>query len=465
MNLNANLVFLVICSTSVAQEFVDLPAPKNVSYMVTSNAVTLTWNAVENATSYIINLSGTQTKATENTRVVFGGLDANSKYNATVAAADINGTSSTQTSSVTFTTLLSQVKNLKITDATASSMELTWDESPGAISHKVMVSSDGDQMTGADVFVEDNVMFISNLTSMTFYKINVVPVSSAGDGDIATIRGRTDGSGVTLVARWSGVMGPIGGEAQIYRPLTIPAGPFRMRVLLPCPIVHINFWNADLNQDASRAEQGMFVIEQTELWQRNKPEVGMTFYFRENAENGERTACEFFDDDSITVDFDFGQNADLIPRSLSQNTKIPVVIQEWWSTTDQIVNTGGSVILKLSDVYSETNERLNSPENSTINPKPLFGKFAISIDSGANCSGGITINSVWGMTQKSAEGMKEVPRTVFYFVQTEMQWPSNDLGFIYGYDPAVCEDRDGVTAEIIEGGSIVDILFSANNIS
>ena len=36
-------------------------------------------------------------------------------------------------------------------------------------------------------------------------------------------------------------------------------------------------------------------------------------------------------------------------------------------------------------------------------------------------------------------------------------------GFLYGYNPEVCEDRSGITAQVMVGGPFVDAVFAAED--
>ncbi|XP_076807781.1 uncharacterized protein LOC143451053 [Clavelina lepadiformis] len=431
---------------------------ENVQASATSNAVALKWKEIPDAEKYYVLLSDDQNQVVDRNETQFGTLLPNTLYQVIISAADVNGTIMANIAPLEyqFRTVAAPVSNLQVMDVTESSIQLTWDMDNETDSYEVMVKNETDSVISASVTLGEHSASISGLQGMQFYKIYITPVGSSGLGDTAMIRTRTDGSGIKLNGVWQGSQGVFGGSATIFRPISIPTGPYVMKIHLPCPVLAVKFWNAKLDKKNSVPADATYVLRQSKLWQRRKAEIGMNFYF---TQENETTTCTISGED-INVEFGVSMEA---ARTTSTNTAVPVIINEWLGTTEILVGSGGMVSILVSEVYNDTNADMTKPTNGTWNAKPDYGTYVIAVDSGAGCTGGLLFADVWGMTRKSSEGMPGALPSTAYFVQDEMQWPSNEMGFLYGYNPEVCEDRSGITAQVMVGGPFVDAVFAAED--
>ncbi|XP_076807821.1 uncharacterized protein LOC143451263 [Clavelina lepadiformis] len=428
-----------------------------ISGSVAARAVVLTWNHVEGATHYLVVLDG-QSQNTTDTTASFGGLEPNTPYTAEASAFDANGSIIFVFPDFTFETVLERITNLRAKDITEISIEITWDERNDTTVFSVMVKDDEDELLEPFVRLSENTAFISGLQRLTFYNIYVAPVGADGVGETSVIRLRTDGEGVRIVNSWKNSEGLSGGQVMIYRSINIPRGPYMMRVFLPCPATNIKVWNADIDEELSSQDDGIYILVQNKIWQKRKADIGMNFYSL-----GDETFNCSIEEGSVNVEFSYSEPS--ARNVLSSNQAIPVSILEWATIDTGIVSLAGKMNVRLDEVYDNVNAPLSAAQsNQTFNMKPYHGQFIIALHSGEDCPGGISIGAVWGMTQKSSTGMEGALPSTMYFVQTEAQWPSNEIGLIYGYDADNCSSRNGVTTELIEGGPIVDAVFDAEDV-
>ncbi|XP_076811192.1 uncharacterized protein LOC143455290 [Clavelina lepadiformis] len=443
-------IFAIISSIFLLTLLGAQSTSANVQASVTSNSVALKWSPISGAVKYHVLLSDDQNTVVDRNETQFGTLLPNTLYQVIISAADVNGTNIANILPLEyqFRTVAAPVSNLHIMDVTETSIQLTWDMDNETDSYQVMVKNDTGAEMSATVVLGEEGATISGLHRMKFYNFDVAPVGSSGLGESATIRARTDGSGIKLIAIWQGSQGIFGGAAKIFRPITIPRGSYSIKVQLPCPVLAVKFWNAKLDKKNSVPADATYVLRQSKLWQRRKAEIGMNFYF---TQENETTTC-VISEDNISLEFGAVVEA---PRDASVNTAIPLKVEEW--------GINGLVSVLFSELYNDTNADMTKPTNGTWNAKPEYGDYVIAVDSGAGCTGGLIYDDVWGMTRKSSEGMPGALPSTAYFVQDEMQWPSNEIGLLYGYNPEVCEDRSGITAQIMVGGPFVDAVFAAED--
>ena len=161
-----------------------LSAPNNVqASSVTTTGATLTWNAVENASSYSIGLSDGKTYTTTTNSYTFTGLTAGTEYIALITAVGDGHRycSSSSTGDVDFTTValtqLATPTNLTIANPKYSSATLTWDAVANATKYEVTIR-DADSKTTTYETTATTYEF-TGLAGSAYY---IVFVKAIGDG-------------------------------------------------------------------------------------------------------------------------------------------------------------------------------------------------------------------------------------------------------------------------------------------
>lgn len=119
---------------------VQVPAvPTNLAASnITSNTVTLSWNAVDGATGYTVRIAGNDFN-TPNTSINLSGLQANTNYNWSVCANNANGSSAWAQSN--FMSLAPQAATLPFSEQFGAANGWTADSNPSSLSNRWSISA------------------------------------------------------------------------------------------------------------------------------------------------------------------------------------------------------------------------------------------------------------------------------------------------------------------------------------
>ena len=154
----------------------SLAAPTVTATNITSNSFTLSWNAVDGATSYnVYNYTSEDMDETTSTSYTFSGLDADTPYEWAIEAAKGNcykSTNGTTTTSVALTPL-NAPSNLRET-ITCAGVSLAWDAVSGASKYEYTLNGTSTQINKSSTSV-----YISPVTAGKTYTWTVKAI---GDG-------------------------------------------------------------------------------------------------------------------------------------------------------------------------------------------------------------------------------------------------------------------------------------------
>uniref|UniRef100_H2YZL2 Fibronectin type-III domain-containing protein n=2 Tax=Ciona savignyi TaxID=51511 RepID=H2YZL2_CIOSA len=435
------VTLLAILAAVNAQDI--LPAPTDLQAVVRSNAVGLTWTAVEgDVVSYLATIMEIgQSMTTTETRAAFGGLTAMTTYTASVVANGGNESLGFP-AFVQFQTLAEKPTNLQnvFEETTETMLVISWDMVNGTSGYSVEVATTSGEIISASVDVQGNKAYISGLSPFTFYDLSIRAITEGGQlGDHEEFRARTAGSGIRVNAWWMSQT-TFGGEATIFREFVIPPGNFYVAVQLTCPVDEVVVWNANIDMVNSDEATGRYVFVQDETWMRERSEIN--FNFNRGNMTGE---CDL-QSGNITVDF----NPSVAPLAadIPEDTPLEIQTSNW--------GPGGMVQVKLGSTYMDPGNPNADNMEGTLVAKPVQGTYVIVIDTGAGCPEGITVQNIWEMDQVVNLMDTENPN-IMYFIQRVDQWYSNNIGFIFS---AACSDRSGLTAVLSKDPSLIAVAFN-----
>jgi chitodextrinase len=155
---------------AVTTEAEALGIPQDITITgVTQDSISLTWSAVENATSYIVTYNGTEIEATTNT-VVLSNLKTETDYVISIKSINQYDESETSEALTVRTTEVDQTQlpiiGLKDLERTDNSIELTWNVFEGAVGYEVIYYN---IMTS----VSSNEFLLEDLASGTYFTFRV----------------------------------------------------------------------------------------------------------------------------------------------------------------------------------------------------------------------------------------------------------------------------------------------------
>lgn len=170
-------------STAMAPPKESLPTPKNfVATTVTNNQVTLNWDSVTGATSYVLKRNGTTIYMGSSTSFTDLGLVAGTDYTYTVSAK--NTTAVSAAANLKVTTVLSAPgtpTHLVASDVTDTSLVLNWNPVPRATSYKL-------ERNGTVIYTGSSNSFSdSGLTFNQAYSYSLIAINNTGQSSPYTI--------------------------------------------------------------------------------------------------------------------------------------------------------------------------------------------------------------------------------------------------------------------------------------
>jgi len=133
----------------------------------TRNSISLTWNPVEEAESYIVSC-GSESLITQNNSITIGGLTEDTEYSITVQTRSqfVTGSASQPVIVKTYPAPYAAVTGLKYTERTGNSISLEWSEAEGFENYEV-------KFGGTIISCQENEIVITGLSAGTKYDFMV----------------------------------------------------------------------------------------------------------------------------------------------------------------------------------------------------------------------------------------------------------------------------------------------------
>ncbi|KAM7403882.1 hypothetical protein PAMA_004351 [Pampus argenteus] len=219
----------------------NAPPTNLVVFNETITSLNARWNPapgrVQNYRITYVPTSGGRSQSTQiggkKTSVLLPKLTPDTEYSITVVALYARGVSM-ELNGVGKTKPLGGVRNLKVTDPTTSTLNVLWEAAEGNVrQYRIFyVPAAGGEEEMVQVSGSTFNTILKNLQSDTVYKVTVVPVYSAGEGQRMSENGKTlERSPVrniqvfnpttnTLNVRWEAATGPVQQYRVVYAPLT-----------------------------------------------------------------------------------------------------------------------------------------------------------------------------------------------------------------------------------------------------
>lgn len=152
----------------------------------TANSVTLSWGAVSGAKNYqIYNYNTKKYTTTSKTSVTLSGLDAGTAYKVRVrgyAAVKGKNVYGAYTSYLSFTTVTDKVTNLKASNLTQNSVDISFDKAPNALGYQVFLY---------DYTTKKETKLIKQLTTNTYSITGLEPAKTYRIGVCTYIKNNT----------------------------------------------------------------------------------------------------------------------------------------------------------------------------------------------------------------------------------------------------------------------------------
>ena len=147
--------------------------PGNLNAEADSTKVTLTWDAVANATSYEVNADGTIIDTGEETICVHTNLEPNTEHKYKVRAVNGDGKSQWSEEQTITTYLLETPKNVQV-NPESREITLHWDEVAGATSYEVKINAEQTVTTTEPTYIHEG------LTPNTMYSYRIRAIAIDG---------------------------------------------------------------------------------------------------------------------------------------------------------------------------------------------------------------------------------------------------------------------------------------------
>ncbi|KHD37441.1 hypothetical protein NL50_04500, partial [Clostridium acetobutylicum] len=195
---------------------VTLSTVSNIQATVTSKSMNVSWDKIDGATGYDIEVDGKIVTGITDTSYVISDLTAGTTHTYRIRATSAAGTG--EWSDLISKTTLSVVTNVT-SIATSTSINVSWDKVDGATSYDIEV--DGKVVTG----ITDTSYVVSNLTAGTSHTYRVRVTTAAGVGEWSDLTTKATLSVVTnvtasvtstsLTVNWDKVAGATGYEIEV----------------------------------------------------------------------------------------------------------------------------------------------------------------------------------------------------------------------------------------------------------